>query len=352
MAQKGARLGWGILAAGKIAHKFARGILHSATGRIAAVASRDAGRAEAFAGEFGIARHYDNYQALLEDREVRVVYVATPHPFHAEWAIRAAESGKHVLCEKPIGMNRREAEAIVEAARANGVFLMEAFMYRCQPQTARLVELVCSGILGEVRAIRASFSYLGKYDLEGLKLNKRLGGGGILDVGCYPVSLSRLLAGAASGKAFAEPLEVRGQARLNPQTGVDEYATALLSFPGGILAELAAGVQLARDNTATVYGTAGRLEIPSPWFGGGIEGGVSRLVVRSNEGEVVQEIEIVTREWLYALEADTVAASLDRGEAPPPAMGCADTLGNMETLDRWRGCVGLEYESDQRRGRT
>jgi len=350
MTKKGAEIAWGIITAGKIAHKFARGILRSRTGRIAAVASRSSERAGAFAAEFGIGRYYDNYQGLVEDREVQVVYVGTPHPFHAEWAIRAAESGKHVLCEKPIGMNRREAESIVEAARANGVFLMEAFMYRCHPQTARLVELVQSGIIGEVRAIRAAFSYLGQYDLEGLKLNKSLGGGGILDVGCYPVSLSRLLAGAALGNAFAEPLEVQGQARLNPRTGVDEYATALLRFPGDILAELAAGVQLARDNTAAVYGSAGRIEVPSPWFGGGIEGGVSRILVRSNEGELLQEIEIAESEWLYALEADTVAANLDRGEAPPPAMGWADTLGNMETLDRWRGCVGLEYESDQRRG--
>jgi len=279
---------------------------------------------------------------------VDVVYIATPHPMHAEWAIRAAHAGKHVLCEKPIGMNYREAVSIVEAARASGVFLMEAFMYRCHPQTRKIVALVKDGAVGEVKAIRATFSYHGTCDLEGLKLNKKLGGGGILDVGCYPVSISRLMAGAALGKDFEEPLEVQGMAHIGGESGVDEYTAATLRFPGDILAQLAAGVQLAQDNTVHIFGSEGRIEVLSPWFCSGIQGGTSRLLIHRKGMEKTETVEISTPEWLYSIEADTVAGHIGSGQAPPPAMTWQDTLGNMQTLDRWRAAVGLEYEADRR----
>ncbi len=341
------KLAWGIITVGKIARKFTRGLFKSRTGRVAAVGSRSLERAEQFAREFGIAKYYDSYQAVIEDPAVQVVYVATPHPLHAEWAIRAAHAGKHVLCEKPIGMNHREAASIVEAARTNGVFLMEAFMYRCHPQTRKLVDLVKNGAVGEVKAIRATFSYHGTYELEGLKLNKKLGGGGILDVGCYPVSISRLIAGAALGKNFEEPLEVQGMAHIGKESGVDEYAAATLRFPGDILAQLAAGVQLTQDNTVHIYGSEGRIEVLSPWFCSGIKGGTSRLLIHRNGEEKAETIEISTSEWLYSIEADTVAEHLHSGQAPPPAMTWQDTLGNMETLDRWRAAIGLEYDADR-----
>ena len=341
------KLSWGIITAGKIARKFTRGVLNSRTGRIAAVGSRSLERAQCFAREFGIPGYYDSYQAVIEDPEVDVLYVATPHPMHAEWAIRAAQAGKHVLCEKPIGMNSHEAASIVDAARAGGVFLMEAFMYRCHPQTRKLVELVKSGAIGELKAIRATFSYHGAYELEGLKLNKKLGGGAILDVGCYPVSISRLIAGAALGRDFEEPVEVQGVAHIGKQSGVDEYATATLRFPGDILAQLATGVQLEQDNTVLIFGSEGRIEVLSPWFCSGIEGGTSKVLIHRKGAEKVETVEISTAEWLYSIEADTVAKNLDSHQAPPPAMSWQDTLGNMQTLDRWRAAVGLEYDADK-----
>ncbi len=341
-----AKISWGIISAGKIARKFCNGVIRSRTGSLAAVAARDRSRVKAFAGEFDIPRHHDSYQALIEDASVQAVYIGTPHPMHARWAIEAARAGKHVLCEKPIGMNRAEAIRIVAAAREAGVFLMEAFMYRCHPQTAQLVELVRQRRVGELKAIRATFSYKGTYDLESLKLNKKLGGGGILDVGCYPVSMARLLAGAALGKDFEQPLEVSGMAHLGGQSGVDEYATALLKFENDILAQLACGVQLAMDNTVTVFGTEGRIEVLSPWFGSGIEGGSASMLIKNTDGELIEEIVTSTDRWLYAIEADTVAENLERGQAPAPAMSWDDTLGNMEVLDRWRQCVGLHYGSD------
>ena len=339
------KLAWGIITAGKIARKFSRGVRHSRTGRLVAVAALDLERSRDFAHEFGIDSAYGSYQELLADPAVQAVYVATPHPLHAEWAIAAVRAGKHVLCEKPLTMNRREAEAVVAAARDNDVFLMEAFMYRCHPQTVRLAELVAGGRVGEVRTIRATFSYLGSYDLASLKLNKKLGGGGILDVGCYPVSMSRRLAGAALGKKFAEPEAVSGTAFIGGESGVDEYAAATLTFPGGIIAQCACGVRLQMDNQVVVFGTEGRIEVPLPWFCSGIEGGTGHILVRDNEGKLAEDIEVTTAEWLYGIEADTVAENLDRRQAP--AMSWEDSLGNLEALDRWREAIGLEYDSDR-----
>ncbi|MBW7997623.1 MAG: Gfo/Idh/MocA family oxidoreductase [Candidatus Glassbacteria bacterium] len=341
---KNPSLAWGIITAGKIARKFCSGVLRSRTGSVAAVAARDLDRAEAFAGEFGIPQYFASYQALIEEPSVQAVYIGTPHPMHAEWAIAAANAGKHVLCEKPIGMNSAEAGRIVDAAREAGVFLMEAFMYRCHPQTARLVELVREGRVGELRAVRATFSYKGTYDLKSLKLDKKLGGGGILDVGCYPVSMTRLLVGAAHGSDFEQPVAIEAMACLGGESMVDEYATAILRFDGGVLAQLACGVQLAMDNTVTVFGSEGRLEVLSPWFCSGIEGGSASILVKNTLGELEEEIVTSTADWLYAIEADTVARNLDRRQAPPPAMTWDDTLGNMEVLDRWLESAGMSYD--------
>ena len=220
-------LHWGIIGAGGIAKNFAKGVAHSRTGRIAAVGSRSKEKADKFAEEFcPSARRHGSYEALLADRDVQAVYIATPHPMHAEWAVKAAEAGKHILCEKPIGINHAEAMAIVEAARHHDVFLMEAFMYRCSPQTAKLVELLRAKTIGEVRVIRASFSFHAGFNPEGRLFRNALAGGGILDVGCYGVSMSRLVAGVATGKDFAEPIDVKGCGHLGA-TGVDEWAAAV-----------------------------------------------------------------------------------------------------------------------------
>jgi predicted dehydrogenase len=164
-ASKTKTLRWGIIGTGRIAREFAAGIAHSRHGKLVAVASRSP-IIEA-APEFGAAHRHTGYAKLLSDKSVDAVYIATPHPMHAEWAIRAAEAGKHVLCEKPIGMNAAEADAIIDAARRHDVFLMEAFMYRAHPQTEALTALVRSGAIGEVRLIEASFGYAKAFDPAG-----------------------------------------------------------------------------------------------------------------------------------------------------------------------------------------
>src|SRR4051812_26289914 len=253
-------LAWGIIGTGAIATTFANGLKHAKTGKLIAIGSRSQASADKFGDEFALdrAKRFASYDALLADPNVQAVYVAPPHPFHAEWAIKAAEAKKHVLVEKPIGINAAEAMAIIEAATLNDVFLMEAFMYRCHPQTAKLVELIRSRMIGDVRVISATFSFHAGFNPDSRIFSNALAGGGILDVGCYPVSISRLIAGAAQGKDFADPIEVKGSGHLG-QTGVDEWAIGTLKFAGDIVAQVATGVSVNQDNTLRVYGSEGRI---------------------------------------------------------------------------------------------
>ncbi len=345
------KLAWGILGTGSIARQFAKGVQASETGRLAAVGSRTQESADRFGEELGIAKRHGSYEALLGDPEVQAVYISTPHPMHAEWAIKAAEAGKHILCEKPLALNHAEAMAIVEAAQQADVFLMEAFMYRCHPQTARLVELLAQGAIGDVRVIDATFSFHSNYNPEARLFNPRLGGGGILDVGCYTVSMARLIAGAAIGKPFAEPTEVKGVAYLDGQTGTDMYALATLKFPAAILASLSTGVQVSQDNLLKVYGSEGSITVPDPWVPTR-EAGESRILLQKRGADHVEEIVVQSDRGLYALEADTVARHIQDRQVAPPAMTPEDSLGNMRVLDQWRQAVGLEYPMERAEEQT
>jgi aryl-alcohol dehydrogenase-like predicted oxidoreductase len=218
---------------------------------------------------------------------------------------------------------------------------MEAFMYRCHPQTAKIAELVRDGAIGQVRLINAPFSFQAGFNPESRLFNNSLGGGGILDVGCYATSMSRMVAGAAQGKAFAEPTEMKGVAHLG-ETGVDEYAVAIAKFPGEILAQLSTGVLLNQDNSVRIYGSEGSIVVSDPWIPSS-KGETTKIILRQN-GKDEQIIEVDPGAGLYSLEADTVAANIENREAP--AMSLEDTLGNMRMLDMWRAAIGLTYESE------
>ncbi len=344
------KLSWGILGAGKIAAAFARGLAASKSGKLVAVGSRTQANADKFGGEFGVPRRHGSYEALIADPEVEAVYVATPHPMHAEWTIRACAAGKHVLCEKPMAPNHAAAMAMFDAAARAGVLLMEAFMYRCHPQTAKLLEVVRSGAIGEVRMIQASFGYGsgGAVDPQSRAYRNDLAGGGILDVGCYPVSMSRLIAGAALGKDFAEPLEVRGVGRLG-ETGVDEWAAAVMKFPGDIVAQVATGIRQGLENCVRIYGTAGTITVPSPWAANRTAAETLEFTVKVNKEKDARVVSCPAAATAFSLEADAFAAALAAGrrEAVPPAMTQADTLGNLKALDAWRDSIGLVYEFEK-----
>ncbi|MCH2061505.1 MAG: Gfo/Idh/MocA family oxidoreductase [Verrucomicrobiales bacterium] len=342
MTEEGTKLNWGILATGHIAGAFAEGVQHSRSGRLAAVASRSQESADRFADQFGgIANRHPSYDLLLEDPDVEAVYIATPHPMHKEWAIRAAQAGKHILCEKPIGMDLDEAEQIIAAARENDVFLMEAYMYRCSAQTAEIVRLISEGAIGEVKSIEASFSFDIGPNPDGRHLNKALGGGGILDVGGYPMSMAMLVAGVACGKGYAEPDAIKAVGHLG-ETGVDEYTSAVALFPGGITARLSCGVALEEPINVSIAGTEGRIFVPLPWKPAQ-KGGATQLQLFRPGNDDPEVIEVVSGDHLYGAEADTVARYLDARQACSPAMGWDETLGLMRALDAWKAEIGLSY---------
>ena len=347
-------LAWGILGPGGIARAFANGLAHSATGRLVAVGSRDAARAQDFidanaaAGKGGPVSAHGSYERLLADPAVQAVYISTPHPLHPRWAIAAARAGKHVLVEKPLAVNRPQAMAVLEAARQADVFAMEAYMYRCHPQTRRLYELIADGAIGQVTSVHASFAFAAGLNPAGRLFDRALAGGGILDVGGYPVSFARLVAGAALGVTdqaapFAEPTAVTGGGTLT-ETGVDDWAVANLAFADGLVATVSTGVGLS-DTAARVYGTGGYIEVPNPWLPSrdGRDAGLVLARVRRD----VEQVAVAEPE-LYASEADHVAAHV--AERQGPAMSWADTLGNMAVLDTWRDLVGLRFDDEKATG--
>ena len=334
---------WGILATGGIAHSFAKALPKSETGRLVAVASRTVESAAAFAKQYAPVSAYASYQRLLDDPNVEAVYISSPHPTHAEWCLAAARAGKHILCEKPLAMNLAEAQEIADAARAAGVFLMEAFMYRCHPQIDKVVELVRTGELGKIGVIEATFSFQSPYHPESRLYDKTLGGGGILDVGCYALSISRLVAGAASGTAFANPLAIQGMGHLHPQTGADVYAIANAQFPQDILAQLACGVGLVQDKGLRVFGDKAMVHLPEP-FVGGLDPGIIHL---KRHGQIKPEtLTSKISRPTYALEADAVGHALRAGALESSFMPVDDTLGNMAALDAWRAAIGLTYAGE------
>jgi len=340
-----ARLGWGIVGTGRIAQIFARGVAESAASEIIAVGSRTRAAATAFGKAFGVPHRHGSYRALLANPAVEAVYISTPHPMHAEWAIKAAEAGKHVLCEKPLTLNHAEAMTVVEAARRNNVTLMEAFLYRCHPQTETLVALIRAGTIGEVRLIQAAFGFNTAFNPAGRLFRQDLGGGGILDVGCYSISMVRLLAGAATGRRFADPIEVKGTAQIGEISRVDEDAVAALRFPGGILASVATGVRVQQENVVRVFGSEGHILLPVPWVPS--RDGSPTAIIVQRTGEDPREVVVPPTINPYGLEADYVAAQVAAGVRSPPAMSWEDSLGNMRTLDAWRDSIGLVYDRER-----
>lgn len=344
MTTNGKTLRWGIIGPGAIAKDFRRGVLDSQYGRLEAIGTRNPGK-ESLRTDFPEARIIDGYQALLDDPDIDAVYIATPHTGHAEWAIKAAEAGKHALIEKPIALGAFEADAVFHAAKKAGTFAGEAFMYRLHPQTQKLWELINSGVIGEVRFIEASFGFqMPRYIPDHRLFDSAFGGGGILDVGGYPASMARLVAGAAAGKPFLDPVKVMGTATLNPG-GTDNVATASLQFDNGITAQISCAVMVNLANTARIYGSEGTIEVPSFWFANGDRsGGQGKIDIIRKDGSR-ETVVAGQSKHLYAYEADAAAEAIFAGrqEFAAPGMTWADSLGNARVLDKWRADAGIEF---------
>jgi len=241
----------GILGCANIARSFKNGCAPLRSVEIVAVASRSRDKAEAFAAELGVARALGSYEALLADPDIDAVYIPLPNSMHAEWAIRAAEAGKHVLCEKPLAMNAAEAKAMFGAAGKRGVVLREAYPYMAQPQTAQLRAWLAEGAIGAVRLIRSTFGVFFD-DPANIRLSPTLGGGALYDAGSYAVSFVRMVAGL-------RPLRVQASS-YRDRNGVDRTTVANIEFPGGLLAQAACSFDTAYHRHASIAGDKGVIE--------------------------------------------------------------------------------------------
>jgi len=304
---------WGFLSTANINAKLLAGAAESDRVDVVAVASRDTARADAYAREHGIERAHGSYEALLEDTEVEAVYISLPNSMHVDWSIRALEAGKHVLCEKPLSRHPAEVDRAFDAADQAGRLLMEAFMFRHNPQTKRLKELVDGGAIGRLRLIRAVFSFP-LTDSPDVRLDPTLDGGGIMDVGCYCVSGARLLAG--------EPVQVYGE-QVDAATGVDEVFAGTMRFADDALAELDCGLVLPMRDELEAIGEEGSIFLDDPWH---CRNPV--LVLRTGQG--AEEISLEAEDS-YRLELENMSDAI-RGRAEP-LLGRDDALGQARAIE-------------------
>jgi predicted dehydrogenase len=242
----------GILGCANIARQFSRDVAASPAVRCVAVASRNAETAATFAAAQGIGRHHGSYEALLADAEVDAIYIPLPNSLHAEWAIKAAEHGKHVLCEKPLALNEGQARAMFDAARRHGVMLLESYPYYFQPQTGRLVALLQEGAIGHVRSVQSCFGFTLANAQTNIRSKPELGGGALLDAGSYALSIIRLAMGCA-------PQRVRADASW-ADSGVDISLSATLHYADGRRAQLSCAMDAANHRRATIVGAAGTID--------------------------------------------------------------------------------------------
>ena len=324
---------WGILATGGIAAAFTADLVDLPDAEVVAVASRSEDSARAFAERFGIGRAYGDWNALAEDADIDVVYVATPHSAHRAAAGLCLTAGRNVLCEKAFTLNAREAEELVALAADRGSFLMEAMWMYCNPLIHRLKALVDDGAIGEVRTVQADFGLAGPFPPSHRLRDPAQGGGALLDLGVYPVSFAHLLLG--------EPSDVMAKAVLSEE-GVDLQTGALLSWDSGALASLHCSLTGGTATTASVTGSRGRIDIPDGFFH------PDRFVLH-RDGRDPEEFTADPADGprnSLKHEAREVMRALRAGETESPLVPLEGTLAVMRTLDAIRDRVGVRYPSE------
>ena len=304
---------WGILSTARIGGRLVEGAAKTDAADIVAVASRDPATAQAFADAHGIARAHGSYAALLADPDVDAVYIPLPNSMHVDWTVQALQAGKHVLCEKPMDRRPAAVARAFDAAEAHGLVLSEAFMWRHNPQTQRLRELLDEGTVGEVRLVRACFSFVLVGDVD-VRLDAALDGGGLMDVGCYCVSGARFVAG--------EPVGVSAQAVYGP-TGVDLRLSGLLRFEGDVLGVIDCGLDTTSRSELEIVGSDGRIVLPDPWHA--IE---PRIVVQRG---LEQDVVTVEGADSYTRELEDMASAISGERAP--RLGRDDALGQARTIE-------------------
>lgn len=319
---------WGILGTGGIAHKFADGLSALPDAELVAVGSRAQNSADAFAEEYGVSHRHATYDALAEDAEVDVVYVSTPHPMHKDNSILCLQAGKAVLCEKPFTINARETEEVIRVAREKKLFLMEAMWTRFLPSFGQVRMWLDEGRIGDIRMVQANFGYRADLNPKGRLFNPELGGGGLLDVGIYTVSLASFIFGEP-------PAEISGFADIG-ETGVDEQSVTVFRYPEGNLALLSCAVRTNTPYGAHIFGTEGAITLDHPVWRGA-------PVTLSVQGEDAITVDPPREGNGYNYEAAAVMTCLRAGELESKVMPLDESLEIMRTLDRIRAQWGLVY---------
>jgi predicted dehydrogenase len=323
------RVRWGIAATGGIAQRFATGLSETDDAETVAVASRTVERAEEFGAEFDIPHRHGSYEALAEDPDVDVVYVASPHSRHEADTLLFLEAGKHVLCEKPFALNEAQARRMVDTARERDLFVMEAIWSRFLPAYVRLGELLADGVIGDVVSVDADFGIRFPYDPMHRLFDLALGGGALLDLGIYPLQLATLVLGP--------PRDVHAVANLT-EGGADEHVAAVLAHEPGALSTIRAATQVTLACTARISGTEGVIDLPifmhCP----------SSLSVSTIAGVDVHDVPIVGEGLRY--QVAEVHRCIAAGELESPVIPHAETLLLARTMDRIRAQVGVRYPGE------
>jgi predicted dehydrogenase len=326
---------WGILGAANIAlQKVIPGMQKSALAQVVAIASRDIAKSRAAANRLGIPRAYGSYQELIDDPDIDAIYNPLPNHLHVPWSIRAAERGKHVLCEKPIALTAREARELLEVRDRTGVQIGEAFMVRTHPQWHKVREIIASGRIGELRLITGHFSYY-RRDPGDIRGRIEWGGGALMDVGCYPITISRWLFGA-------EPTEVMGLIDRDPDMQVDRLTSGMLRFERG-QATFSCATQLVHYQAMQIFGTTGRIDVRIPF--NPPPGDECRIFVddgRDVEGSGIETITFPPVDQ-YTLQADRFSEAV-RGVGSVP-VSLEDAMGNMAVIDAlFRSAESRQWE--------
>jgi len=311
------KIRWGVLSTANIGRvAVIPAIQHSANGELVAVASRDRQKAQEFAKKLGIPASYGSYEALLSAEDVDAVYIPLPNSMHREWTIKASEKKKHVLCEKPLAMNSAECVEMERSAQINGVKLMEAFMYRFHPQTQKVLDLVRSGAIGELRLIHSAFTFRVSNPAN-IRLQPQLGGGSLMDVGCYCVNISRTIAGQ-------EPVEVQAYANWG-STGVDDQMLAYLRFRNGLLAQFDCSLILSRREFYQLVGKEGTIDVPVAFLPDATEATIKLCKDGKEENHVVPGVD----EYRLMVEhfANCILNNI------PPRYPPSEAAANMRVID-------------------
>lgn len=318
---------WGILGAGSIARRFVSDLKQVAGAQAVAVGARSAERAAAFAAQFGIPRSHGSYEELAADAQVDCIYIGTPHSLHQAHTLLCLEHGKHVVCEKPFALNAEQARRMVARARERKLFLMEAMWSRFNPVYVRARQWIAGGLIGEVRMLKADFGFSVAREPEGRLFDPRLGGGALLDVGVYPISLASHLFGPRASA-------IQAVGWLGP-TGVDEQAAMVFQYPEGQLALLSCAIRTCTPQNAVIIGTEGKIWLPAFWR--------ARLAVLRRPKKAPR---ITWGKAGYRFEAAEAVHCIRAGRTESATMPLDESLAIMETMDRIREKIGLKYPGE------